>query len=109
MPGKNTMILVTGATGKLGTAVIENLLKKMPAEPVAGLARDADKAAALQQKGVSIRMGDYDDTASLDAAMQGVDKVLLVAGTDGARGVQQHQNVVDAAKKAGVRCLAYSA
>ncbi len=102
------MILVTGATGKLGTAVIENLLKKTPADQVVGLARDADKAAALKQKGVSIRLGDYDDIASLDAAMQGVDKVLLVAGTNEDKRVEQHGNVINAAKKAGVSCIAYT-
>ena len=60
------------------------------------------------QASVDIRVGSYDDPASLDRAMQGVDKVLLIDGTDEDRRVEQHRNVVDAAKKAGVGCLAYT-
>lgn len=102
------MILVTGATGHLGSATIHSLLKKKPASQVAALVRDADKAAALAERGVAIRVGDYDDTDSLDRAMQGVEKVLLIAGTDEENRVQQHKNVVDAAKKAGVPFIAYT-
>lgn len=76
------MILVTGATGKLGTAVVQNLLQKTAASQIAALVRDESKAAAFKEQGVDIRVGSYDDTASLDAAMQGIGKVLLIAGTD---------------------------
>ncbi|RYF77180.1 MAG: SDR family NAD(P)-dependent oxidoreductase, partial [Cytophagaceae bacterium] len=58
--------------------------------------------------GVTIRVGNYDDTASLDQAMQEIDKVLLIAGTDEDKRVQQHMNVIDAAKKAGVQLVAYT-
>lgn len=102
------MILVTGATGQLGTAVVQNLLKKTSANHVAALVRDEAKAASLKATGAGIRVGNYDDSASLDKAMQGIEKVLLIAGTDEDRRVQQHQNVVDAAKKAGVQCIAYT-
>ena len=102
------MILVTGATGQLGSATIDFLLKKLPASQLAALVRDENKAVALKEKGVTIRVGSYDDTASLDRAMQGVDKVLLIAGTDEDNRVRQHKNVVDAAKKAGVQRIAYT-
>lgn len=102
------MILVTGATGQLGTAVIKNLLKKTSASQIAALVRDESKASALKEKGVDIRVGSYDDPASLDKAMQGIEKVLLIAGTDEDNRLRQHQNVVDAAKKAGVQCIAYT-
>ena len=102
------MILITGATGHLGMEVIQNLLKNTPAEKIAGLARDASKAGNLIEKGVDIRVGGYDDTASLDRAMQGIEKVLLIAGTDEENRVRQHQNVVNAAKKAGVPWIAYT-
>ncbi len=102
------MILITGATGQLGTAVINHLLEKTSANQIAALVRDETKASALKEKGVDIRVGSYDDTASLDRAMQGIEKVLLIAGTDEDKRLQQHQNVVDAAKKAGVQDIAYT-
>lgn len=102
------MILVTGATGQLGTAVVHNLLKKTSADQIAALVRDESKASALKEQGVDIRVGNYDDTASLDKAMQDIEKVLLIAGTDEEKRVQQHQNVVDAAKRAGVQCIVYT-
>lgn len=104
------MILVTGATGHLGTAVIKNLLKKTSAERIAAFVRDESKASTLREQGVDIRVGSYDDRASLDKAMEGIEKVLLIAGTneDEDNRLRQHQNVVDAAKKAGVQCIAYT-
>jgi NAD(P)H dehydrogenase (quinone) len=102
------MILVTGATGHLGMAVIQNLLKKTSPNQISALVRDESKASALKEQGVDIRVGSYDDTASLDKAMQGIEKVLLIAGTDEDNRLRQHQNVVDAAKKSGVQCIAYT-
>lgn len=104
-----TMILITGATGKLGGQVIDTLLKNnVPATQIAALVRDENKAASLREKGINIRVGDYDNKPSLDEAMNGIDSVLLVSGLDMSKVVEQHQNVVDAAKKAGVKCLAYT-
>jgi NAD(P)H dehydrogenase (quinone) len=105
---EQTMILITGATGQLGTAVVNHLLKTISAERIAVLVRDKSKASTLIEQGVNIRVGNYDDPASLDNAMQGIEKVLLIAGTDEDNRLRQHQNVVDAAKKAGVKCIAYT-
>jgi NAD(P)H dehydrogenase (quinone) len=102
------MILVTGATGHLGTAVINTLLKKLPGNQIAGLIRDPRKAADLSARGVDLRIGEYDDRAALERAMHGVEKVLLISGTNQGQRVQQHRNVVAAAKKAGVREIAYT-
>jgi NAD(P)H dehydrogenase (quinone) len=102
------MILITGATGQLGGAVIQQLLEKMPANQLVVFVRDAEKAAHLREKGVNLRVGTYDDIESIDRAMPGVDTVLLIAGTDEEKRVQQHQHVVDAAKRAGVRRIAYT-
>lgn len=101
------MILVTGATGHLGTIVVEYLLKQTNADNIITLARSEEKAKALKDKGVKVRIGDFDDAASLDRAMQGIEKVLLISTADPNR-LQQHKNVVDAAKKAGVRHIAYT-
>jgi len=101
-------ILITGATGKLGEAVIKALLKKLPANEIVALARDEAKAADLKEKGIEIRLGDYDNKESLDKAMDGIETVLLISGGNAQNGLEQHQNVIDAAKKAGVKCIAYT-
>lgn len=102
------MLLITGATGQLGQAVLAQLLRRTAASQLAAFVRDEAKAAPLREAGVSLRLGDYDNRPALDRAMQGVEKVLLIAGTDEERRVQQHAAVIDAAQRAGVRCLAYT-
>ena len=103
------MILITGATGKMGGIVINTLLSKgMPATEIAALVRDENKAAHLKEMGIDIRMGDYDNKPLLEKAMKGIDKVLLVSGADISKVVAQHKNVIDASKGAGVSCLAYT-
>lgn len=102
------MILVTGSTGHLGTAVIQNLLKKISGNQIAALVRDESKASDLKEKGVDIRVGSYDDIASLDEAMQRIEKVLLVASNNEDDRLSQHQNVVDTARKTGVKYIAYT-
>jgi NAD(P)H dehydrogenase (quinone) len=102
------MILVTGATGQLGRGVVQQLLKNTSADKITALVRDEGKATDLKAAGVNIRVGHYDDPVSLDVAMRGIQRVLLIAGTDEERRVQQHQQVVDAAKQAGVQGIAYT-
>ncbi len=102
------MILVTGATGHLGSATVEHLLKNTASDQIVAFARDDNKAKHWKEKGVEVRIGAYDDVDSLDRAMQGIEKVLLVSGNDPQRRLQQHKNVVDAAKKAGVKHIAFT-
>jgi NAD(P)H dehydrogenase (quinone) len=101
------MILVTGATGKLGRLVVNELMKRIPAAQVIAGARDQDKAKGLGARGLEVRKVDYDDVASLDAALRGVRQVLLVSGTEPNR-VEQHRAMIDAARRAGVEQLAYT-
>ncbi|MCY1477612.1 Quinone oxidoreductase 2 [compost metagenome] len=101
------MILITGATGHLGSAIIDNLLKTVPANQIVALVRDEAKASALKEKGVTLRVGHYNDAASIQQAVQGVDSVLLVSGVDANR-LQQHITVIDAAIQAGVKHIAYT-
>lgn len=101
------MILVTGATGHLGTATITQLLANTPPNNIVAFARDEGKTQHLKQKGIEVRFGNFEDTASLDTAMQGIEKVLLISTIDHHR-YQQHQNVVNAAKKANVKHIAYT-
>lgn len=103
------MILITGATGHLGGRIIDTLLNnQVPASQIAALVRDEAKAAYLKAQGINLRVGNYDDIQLLDAAMQGVEQVLLVSALDEGKIVQQHRNVIDTAKRAGVKCLAYT-
>ena len=103
------MILVTAATGHLGTATIDHLLtKKVPAGQIAGLVRDDKKAEGLAAKGISLRKGDYHDAASLQAAFQGIDTLVFISSGDIYNRVAQHRNVVDAAKAAGVKNIIYT-
>ena len=101
-------ILVTGATGGLGHAVVETLLQTISADQLAVLARDPAKAADLQAQGVAVRQGDYSDYASLTAAFAGVDKLYFVATNAMTDRIAQHENVVRAAAAAGVKHLVYT-
>ena len=103
------MILVTGATGHLGKATIEFLLKKgISANTISALIRDESKAADLKAKGVIPITGDYNDYGSLVEAFKGVDKLLLVSGSDIANRGTQQKNAVMAAREAGVKHLLYT-
>ncbi|RZK15342.1 MAG: SDR family oxidoreductase [Hymenobacter sp.] len=101
-------ILVTGATGGLGKAVVENLLKTVGPATISVLVRDPAKAADLQAQGVTVKPGDYNDYASLVAAFKGVDKLFLVSSNDIPNRVPQHTNVLNAAKEAGVQHVVYT-
>ena len=103
------MILITGATGNFGKATIDFLLKKnIPANNIAALVRDPAKAEFLKNNGVNIRVGDYDDYSSLLIAFKGVDKLLLISGSDIVKRGTQQENAVKAAKEAGVKHIVYT-
>jgi NAD(P)H dehydrogenase (quinone) len=102
------MIAITGATGQLGQLVIENLLKTVPANQLVAIVRNPAKAQGLSDKGIVVRQGDYTDEASLNAALQGVDKLLLISGSEVGQRAAQHRNVINAAKAAGVKFIAYT-
>ncbi|WP_338681699.1 SDR family oxidoreductase [Janthinobacterium sp. TB1-E2] len=102
------MIVITGATGNLGQHVIASLLKSVPAANIIAAVRNPAKAADLAARGVQVRQADYNDGASLDVAFKGASKVLLISSSEVGQRAQQHQNVIDAAKRAGVSLLAYT-
>ena len=103
-----TTYAVTGASGQLGRKVLDALLERVDASTIVALARDPAKLADYAAKGIEVRAADYDDPASLDGALAGVDRVLLISGNAVGQRERQHGNVIDAAKAAGVAYLAYT-
>ncbi|MCX7622741.1 MAG: SDR family oxidoreductase [Thermomicrobium sp.] len=102
------MIGVTGASGRLGRLVVAELLERVPASRIVALARTPDKIADLADRGVVVRRADYNDLATLDPALAGVERLLLVSGSEVGRRIAQHRNVIEAAVRAGVRFVAYT-
>lgn len=103
------MIIVTGATGHFGKATISHLLKKgVPANTITALVRDEAKGMQLKEKGINIKIGDYDDYQSLVEAFKDADKLLLVSGNDLEKRAAQQINAVKAAKEAGVKFIIYT-
>lgn len=103
------MIIVTGATGTLGSQVVDQLLQRIPAELVGVSVRDTDRAADLAARGVRVRRGDFTDPASLSAAFEDAIQVLLVsASATGGALVAQHVAAIDAARAAGAQRILYT-
>jgi len=102
------MIAITGATGQLGQLVIDNLLKTVAARQLVAIVRNPAKAQALSDQGIVVRQGDYTDEAALKSALQGVEKLLLISGSEVGQRAVQHRNVINAAKTAGVKFIAYT-
>ena len=103
------MIVVTGATGKLGRLVVDGLLKTVPAKEIVVAVRSPEKAAELKALGVAVREADYARPETLAKAFAGAEKVLLISSTEmGPKRVTQHTAVLEAAKAAGVMLLAYT-
>jgi NAD(P)H dehydrogenase (quinone) len=101
-------VAITGATGQLGRLVIAELLRIAPNVDLIGIVRNASAAKDLAERGVELRVANYEDPAAVKAALAGVDKVLLISSSEIGQRVRQHSHVVDAAKAAGVKLLAYT-
>jgi len=98
-------IAITGATGQLGRIVVAQLQQKVSADQIIAIVRSRQKAADL---GVEAREADYEKPETLDTALKGVDTLLLISGNEIGKRASQHKNVIDAAKKAGVRRIVYT-
>ncbi len=104
------MILITGATGKLGSAVARALIKLIPASHVAVSVRDPKQATFLKELGIEVRQGDFDDPASLDRSFAGAEHLLLIStnGMDHEKRSQRHCNAIEAARRARVKQVFYT-
>lgn len=103
------MIIVTGASGLLGRAVVERLLERVPAEQVGVSVREPGKAREFQERGVRVRRGDFGDPASLAHAFEGASQVLIVSvDAIGEAAVGAHRAAIEAARAAGARRILYT-
>jgi NAD(P)H dehydrogenase (quinone) len=102
------VIVVTGANGQLGRLVVRALLKADASSKVIAAVRSPDKARDLAQARVEVRHADYDQPETLETALRGAEKVLLISGTAVGRRVAQHRAVVEAARNAGVKLFGYT-
>lgn len=105
------MIIVTGASGLLGRAIIESLVRRMPAQQVGASVRDPAKVEGLAQRGVRVRRGDFTEPASLRDSFEGVSQLLLVSSNARAFGgdtLAEHRHAIAAARAAGARRIVYT-
>ena len=101
------MLLVTGATGNLGGHVISQLSKIASSNQFVIFARDTNKAQKFIAQDLQVRFGDFNDASTLERAFEGIDKLLLISTMEFNR-FEQHKNVIDAAKAAGVKHIYYT-
>lgn len=105
------MIVVTGATGHLGRAIVEHLVARVPPERIGASVRDPAKAEAFRTLGVRVRHGDFDDPVSLRQAFEGATQVLIVSSNARASGgdpLALHRAAIDAACAVGVKRIVYT-
>jgi NAD(P)H dehydrogenase (quinone) len=95
-------IVVTGASGRLGRLVVENLMKRIAPGQLILVTRRPEALGELQTRGAAVRYGDFDDPATLPAAFAGGRRMLLISTDAIGRRVDQHRAAIDAAVAAGV-------
>lgn len=99
-------VAVTAASGKLGKEIVKATVSLLSKSDVIGLARTPERAASL---GIEIRPGDYNDKEGLEKSLKGIDVLLLVSGMDDPnKRIEQHRNVIQAAKNNGVKKIVYT-
>ena len=96
---------ITGATGQLGRIVVAKLKEKIGSDTLVGLVRSTQKGADL---GIECRAFDYNHQENLLHALHGIDYLLLISGNELGQRASQHANVIETAKKAGVRWIVYT-
>jgi NAD(P)H dehydrogenase (quinone) len=103
------MLIVTGATGHLGTLIVNRLLERVPAGRIGVSVRDVSKAADLAERGVRVRAGDFTEPGSLKHAFEGAERVLVVsAAIRGGGALTANSAAVDAAREAGAQRIVYT-
>lgn len=102
-------IAITGASGLLGKLVINELLKHTESKNIVALVRSPEKVNDLLDQGVEVRAFDYiQDAKQLAVQLTDIDKLLLISSSEVGQRATQHQHVIEAAKLAGVKLIAYT-
>lgn len=101
-------LIVTGASGKLGRLVTENLMESLAPAELILVTRDPEALSDLAARGVDVRYGDFDDPATLGAAFTGGRRMLLISTDAIGRRVAQHRAAIEAAAAAGVGHVVYT-
>jgi len=103
------MIVITGATGQLGSLIVTSLLDRVPAAEVGVSVRDPSRAADLGRRGIRVRRGDFSEPNSLADAFEGATQVLIVSANEiGRKAVDAHAAAIDAARDAGAERILYT-
>jgi NAD(P)H dehydrogenase (quinone) len=101
------MYAVTGVSRQLGNLIVKELIKSAPPANIVAVMRTPEKAGDLESLGLAVRLGNYDQPETLVAALAGVERLLLVSSDLTGR-LQHHKPIIEAAKAAGVKLLAYA-
>lgn len=103
-------ILITGAAGQLGSQIIEQLRHRIPVGQIVAGVRRVELAGPLKEQGIEVRYMDYDDPESLETAVHGISRLLLISSPhqDDSVRLTQHKQVIAAAKAGGVKHLLYT-
>jgi NAD(P)H dehydrogenase (quinone) len=101
-------IVITGASGQFGRSVTRKLLESIAPADLVLLTRSPAKLQAEAALGCTVRAGDFDDPAGLEAAFAGGDRLLLISGTRVGKRVPQHGAAIAAAQKAGISHVVYT-
>lgn len=96
---------ITGATGQLGQLVVAKLKQKIDPSQIVGLVRNPAKGEGL---GIELRPFDYTQTDTLAKNLEGIDQLLLISSSEVGQRKAQHENVINAAKTAGVKRIVYT-
>ena len=100
-------IAVTAASGRLGHAILEKLVRDQGPESIVAVARSPER---VRIAGIHKRQGDYQSVSDMTAALADVDTAVMISApvTTGTDRVQMHRNVIEAARRAGVRKLIFT-
>ena len=111
---KTMHLAVAGASGQLGSLVVNELIQLRASRPgmaLTAITRTPERHAAWQERGIGLRFGDFDQPQGLAAAFTGVERLLLISTNtiDGTgRRLEQHRHAIAAARQAGVGHIVYT-